>query len=163
MVACEPGPVEDLGVGLSPEVELAVEQAIDVVMEQIAELQTDEAYRLMHELSVSSAVLDTVSGTPRAPRAASRCASATCARWCRTRSTFYWGIVTRDTRRRGLAARAGGDRRRGWLRRLRAGMGASRCRCSAARRAAAREWRSIAGDELEVESIEVEEEPACTA
>ena len=44
VVACEPGPIEDLAVGLSPEVELAVERAIDVVMEQIAELRTDEAY-----------------------------------------------------------------------------------------------------------------------
>ena len=45
VVACEPGPIEDLAVGLSPEVELAVEKALDVVMEQIAQLQTDEAYR----------------------------------------------------------------------------------------------------------------------
>ena len=45
VVACEPGPVEDLAVGLSPEVELAVERALDVVMEQIAVLRTDEAYR----------------------------------------------------------------------------------------------------------------------
>lgn len=45
VVACEPGPIEDLAVGLSPEVELAVERAIDLVMEQIAVLKTDEAYR----------------------------------------------------------------------------------------------------------------------
>jgi hydrogenase maturation protease len=45
VVACEPGPVEDLAVGLSPAVEPAVEKAIDVVLEQIAALQTDEAYR----------------------------------------------------------------------------------------------------------------------
>jgi Ni,Fe-hydrogenase maturation factor len=45
VVACEPGPLEDLSVGLSPEVELAVERAIDVVLEQIAALQTDEAYK----------------------------------------------------------------------------------------------------------------------
>ena len=45
VVACEPGPIVDLSVGLSPEVELAVERAIDVVMEQIAALQTDEAYQ----------------------------------------------------------------------------------------------------------------------
>ena len=45
VVACEPGPIEDLAVGLSPEVELAVERALDVVMEQIAALRTDEAYR----------------------------------------------------------------------------------------------------------------------
>jgi hydrogenase maturation protease len=45
VVACEPGPIEDLAVGLSPEVELAVERSLDVVMEQIAALRTDEAYR----------------------------------------------------------------------------------------------------------------------
>jgi Ni,Fe-hydrogenase maturation factor len=45
VVACEPGPLEDLSVGLSPEVELAVERAIDLVLEQIATLRTDEAYR----------------------------------------------------------------------------------------------------------------------
>ena len=45
VVACEPGPIEDLAVGLSPEVELAVERAIDLVMEQIAVLKTDAAYR----------------------------------------------------------------------------------------------------------------------
>ena len=45
VVACEPGPIEDLAVGLSPEVELAVERALDVVTEQIAALRTDEAYR----------------------------------------------------------------------------------------------------------------------
>jgi hydrogenase maturation protease len=45
VVACEPAPIEDLSVGLSPEVELAAERAIDVVMEQIAALQTDEAYQ----------------------------------------------------------------------------------------------------------------------
>src|ERR1044072_6718665 len=44
VVACEPGPIEDLAVGLSPQVELAVEKATDVVMAQIAELQNDEAY-----------------------------------------------------------------------------------------------------------------------
>ena len=60
VVACEPGPIEDLAVGLSPEVELAVEKALDVVMEQIAELQTDEAYSLVHELAISSAVLESV-------------------------------------------------------------------------------------------------------
>jgi hydrogenase maturation protease len=45
VVACEPGPLENLAVGLSAEVELAVERAIDLVMEQIAALKTDEAYQ----------------------------------------------------------------------------------------------------------------------
>ncbi len=44
VVACEPGPVEDLAVGLSPEVEAVIERAIEVVLEQVAELRTDEAY-----------------------------------------------------------------------------------------------------------------------
>ena len=45
VVACEPGPLEDLSVGLSTEVEAVVERAIEVVLQQIAELQTDAAYR----------------------------------------------------------------------------------------------------------------------
>ncbi|MGH2967827.1 MAG: hydrogenase maturation protease [Solirubrobacteraceae bacterium] len=44
VVACEPGPIEDLSVGLSAEVEAVVDRAIEVVMEQIAELRTDAAY-----------------------------------------------------------------------------------------------------------------------
>ncbi len=45
VVACEPGPLEDLSVGLSPAVEAVVERAIEVVMEQLAELQSDAAYK----------------------------------------------------------------------------------------------------------------------
>ena len=44
VVACEPGPIEDLSVGLSPEVEAVIERALEVVLEQVAELRTDEAY-----------------------------------------------------------------------------------------------------------------------
>ena len=45
VVACEPGPLEDLSVGLSAEVEAVIERAIEVVLEQVGELQSDAAYR----------------------------------------------------------------------------------------------------------------------
>ena len=45
IVACEPGAVEDLGLGLSPALEAAVDQAIALVDETIAELRTDAAYK----------------------------------------------------------------------------------------------------------------------
>ncbi len=44
VVACEPASVEEMGLDLSPEVQGAVEGATRVVIETIAELQTDEAY-----------------------------------------------------------------------------------------------------------------------
>jgi len=44
VVACEPGPIDELAVGLSDAVEAAIEKAIGVVMEQLAELQSDAAY-----------------------------------------------------------------------------------------------------------------------
>jgi hydrogenase maturation protease len=44
VVACEPGPIEELAVGLSAAVEAAIEKAIGVVMQQLAELQDDAAY-----------------------------------------------------------------------------------------------------------------------
>ena len=45
IVACEPGDVEDLGLGLSPALEAAVDQAIALIDETIAELRTEEAYK----------------------------------------------------------------------------------------------------------------------
>jgi hydrogenase maturation protease len=45
VIACEPTDVEDLGLGLSPVVEDAIERAIALVDETIAELQTDGAYK----------------------------------------------------------------------------------------------------------------------
>ena len=44
VVACEPAEVEEMGLGLSPEVEAAVGRAVDLVLDTIAELQTDAAY-----------------------------------------------------------------------------------------------------------------------
>ena len=45
IVACEPTDVEDLGLGLSPALEDAVERAIALVDETVAELRTDAAYK----------------------------------------------------------------------------------------------------------------------
>ncbi len=45
IVACEPTDVEDLGLGLSPAVVEAVERAIGLVEETVAELRTDAAYK----------------------------------------------------------------------------------------------------------------------
>ncbi len=44
VVACEPASVEEMGLELSPAVAGAVERAADLVLETLAELQTDEAY-----------------------------------------------------------------------------------------------------------------------
>ncbi len=43
IVACEPGEVEDLGLGLSPALEAAVDQAIALIDETIGDLRTDKA------------------------------------------------------------------------------------------------------------------------
>jgi hydrogenase maturation protease len=44
IVACEPQTVEEMGMGLSPVVEEAVDRAVKLVLETAAELLTDEAY-----------------------------------------------------------------------------------------------------------------------
>jgi hydrogenase maturation protease len=44
VVACEPAQVEEMGLGLSAEVERAVDGAVEVLVETIDELQADAAY-----------------------------------------------------------------------------------------------------------------------
>jgi len=44
VVACEPAEVEEMGLGLSAEVERAVDGAVNLVIETIEELRTDAAY-----------------------------------------------------------------------------------------------------------------------
>jgi hydrogenase maturation protease len=44
IVACEPAQVEEMGMGLSDEVESAVDAAVGVVIETIEELRSDAAY-----------------------------------------------------------------------------------------------------------------------
>jgi len=45
VIGCEPGEVDEVGLGLTPPVEAAVERALKLVLETIAELQTDAAYQ----------------------------------------------------------------------------------------------------------------------
>jgi hydrogenase maturation protease len=45
VVACEPADVEDLAMELTPKVAAVVDQAVDLVLEQIAALQSDLAYK----------------------------------------------------------------------------------------------------------------------
>ena len=117
----------------------------------------------MHELAISSAVLESV-----LRHADGRRVSAVKLRVGHLRQVvpdsleFYWGIVTRDGVCEGSV--------------LEQEVIAARLECTAC----AREWeielpvfrcpscggakvQVVSGDELEVESIEVEEEPACTA
>jgi hydrogenase maturation protease len=45
VIACEPGQVEEPGFGLTPEVDAAIVTATRLVLETVAELQTDAAYQ----------------------------------------------------------------------------------------------------------------------
>ena len=45
VVACEPADVEEMAMELTPEVQAVVEKAVDVVLEQIARLRTNEPYK----------------------------------------------------------------------------------------------------------------------
>lgn len=45
VIGCEPGDVSDIGMGLSPPVEAAMERALDLVAKTIDELRTDAAYQ----------------------------------------------------------------------------------------------------------------------
>jgi hydrogenase maturation protease len=45
VIGCEPGEVDDVGLGLTPPVEGAVDRAIALVRETIDELRTDAAYQ----------------------------------------------------------------------------------------------------------------------
>jgi hydrogenase maturation protease len=44
VIACEPAEVHDVGVGLTPAVEAAVDRAIDLVLDTVEELRSDAAY-----------------------------------------------------------------------------------------------------------------------
>jgi hydrogenase maturation protease len=45
VIACEPGDVETPGLGLTAPVQTAIDTATKLVLEQVAELQTDDAYQ----------------------------------------------------------------------------------------------------------------------
>ena len=45
VIGCEPGEVDDVGLGLTPPVEAAVDRAIGLVRETLQELRSDAAYQ----------------------------------------------------------------------------------------------------------------------
>ena len=45
VIGCEPGEVDEVGLGLTPPVEAAVERAITLVLETVGELRGDAAYQ----------------------------------------------------------------------------------------------------------------------
>ncbi|MGH2918543.1 MAG: hydrogenase maturation protease [Solirubrobacteraceae bacterium] len=49
IVACEPQTIEEMGMGLSPVVEEAVQRAVTLVLETATELLTDEAYASLED------------------------------------------------------------------------------------------------------------------
>ena len=105
VVACEPAGVEEMGLGLSPEVEGAVERAVgarprdDRRAADRRRLRGDGGVSCMHELSIVER--DRRHGAAprrRPPRdVGRRCASAPCARSSRTRSTSTSRSSARDT------------------------------------------------------------------
>jgi hydrogenase maturation protease len=46
VIACEPGDVEEMGWGLTDRVKEAVDRAVELVVETVAELRTDAAYQV---------------------------------------------------------------------------------------------------------------------
>ena len=115
--------------------------AVELVLETVDELRTDAAYarRLMHELSIAGAIVDTAvthaDGRPVTRREPARRRS--CARSCRTRCDFYFGIVAREHGLRGRARWSSRSSRRGCAARAASASGRRARRPSAARRAAA--------------------------
>jgi hydrogenase maturation protease len=45
VIGCEPGEVDDVGIGLTPAVEAAVQRALALVLETLEELRSDAAYQ----------------------------------------------------------------------------------------------------------------------
>ena len=163
VVACEPAEVEEMGLGLSAEVERAVDGAVDLVIETIEELRTDAAYAvgLSHARAVAlrrdrehrRQARGGAAGERRRP-----CASARCARSCRTRSTSTSASSSKGTVCEGARLEQELIPARAALRDLRARVGDRRCRifmCPDCGGAGQVEVAS--GNEFEVESIEVEE------
>ena len=118
----------------------------------------------MHELSLSSAIVNTA-----VKHADGRRVTVVSLRVGRLRQVvpdtleFYFEFVARETRLRGRAARAGGDRRAAAMPAVRGPSGRSRSPLSAVPTCGGSEVEIASGDEFEVESIEVEEEAECIA
>jgi Ni,Fe-hydrogenase maturation factor len=45
VIGCEPGEVDEVGLGLTPPVEAAVERALTLVTETVEDLRTEAAYQ----------------------------------------------------------------------------------------------------------------------
>ena len=150
VVACEPAEVDDMGLELSPAVEAAAERAVALVLETVDEMRAETAQQRgarrgrvaagalsVHELSISSAIVDTVER-----HAEGRRVTVVSMRLGRMRQVvpdslaFYFEIVLARQRLRGRAARAAADRRAAALPRVRRRMG-SRAAAGARRAAAA--------------------------
>ena len=116
IVACEPAVVEEMGLEMSDAVSEAVERAVGVVKETVAELLTDAAYDdldearaaapgdgrrrrpAMHELSVSSAIVDTAIRHARGRKVNAVHVQVGSLRQVVPSSLeFYFGITSRDT------------------------------------------------------------------
>ena len=170
VVACEPAASRRWASALAPRSAGAVDGAVALVLETIAELQTDAAYaeaaERVHELSISSAIVEhgrrARRRTPGDARSDLRVGALR--QVVPDSLDFYFEIVARDT-----SARAPGSSS-SWSR---AGCAAASCGCewdpAPSRRwtsvrarlplpgAAGARRRGARGDELEVESIEVED------
>ena len=167
IVACEPASVGEMDWGLSKPVEDAVDRAVAVVLEQVAGAghgrRLREGALAVHELSIASAVVNTA---VEARRRAARGGGDHDHRRAAPGGARLAGVLLRDRgARHGVRGRAAGAAAGGGAAALR-GCGqewepevpAFRCpACGSAR------VEMLAGDELEVESIEVEEEEACIA
>ena len=168
VIGCEPGEVDEVGLGLTPPVEAAVERGAGAGARDHRRAAHRRGLRevAMHELSISRAVVDTAvrhaAGrrvTRRAPARRARCARSCPTRWTSTsRSSRATRVCEGARLEQELVAGAAalrGLRRSEWERRgARVPLPALRGRATST---------SLAGDELEVESIEVEEEAACIA
>ena len=105
VIACEPAEVEEMGFGLSPQVEAAVERAVELVVETVAGARSADARRTRGGVtrctscrSRSAIVEHGVQARRRAAGdASSACGSGACGRSCRTRSSSTSSIVARDT------------------------------------------------------------------
>ena len=162
IVACEPTDVEDLGLGLTPAIVAAVDQRHRPGRRHRRRAADGRGLQVpMHALSVASAV-----STRRRHAEDRRVLHRP--RWGRAPApvipdslAFYSDIVSRDTPAAGARLELEVVPAR-----LRCG-GLRRARGSVSRRSAAgvrsARWRRFASKELQVDSIEVEEESECIA
>ncbi len=160
VIACEPAEVEQPGIGLTTAVAAAVETAVER-----SSPRRSRSCGGVHELSIASAIVDTAARHADGCRvtAITRARRAGCARSCRTRCEFYFGIVARETLCEGARLELEIVPARAALQRLRARVGDRVAAVPVPAVRGRQTSRAVRGEELEVESIEIEEEQACIA